>query len=428
MEILLKDCSYILTQDQKRSIIKNEDILIQDSKIVKIGKDLQTSGKVLDCKDKFIIPGLINTHNHLAMTLFKGYSDDMSLDKWLSEKIWPVEDKLDEKSAYYGVMLAFIEMIRTGTTCFNDMYMFSEGVCDAAIEVGIRGFISRGSTDIGETEKSEEKLKERDSFISYLLSKKSNLLRSMVGPHAPYTCSKDHLMGSRKLAEKYNIPLHIHVSETVKEVEDSIKQYGLTPIEYLESIGFLKNDVIMAHSCHLSENDFKILSKNGVKISHNPSSNMKLATGSAMPLSKLLKAKILVGLGTDGSASNNSLDMFSEMKVCALLHKFVENDPEVISAQQVFDLATVCGAKVLGIEDLVGSIEIGKQADLVICNLNDIAMFPNHNLVSNIVYSANGSCVDTTIVSGKILMENKVLKTIDEGAVFKGAKEFLSHL
>ena len=428
MEILLKNCSCILTQDKSRSILKGMDILIEDGMIQEIGKNLSKSGKVIDCKDKLAMPGLVNTHNHLAMTLFKGYGDDMPLDKWLSEKIWPAEQKLDKDAVYNGTMLAFIEMIRSGTTTFNDMYFFSERIVDAAIDAKMRGFASYSTIDLNNPEKTDSEIKCAKSFLSYLASKNSGIIKPMVAPHAPYTCSRELLERSKELALKHNIGLHIHVSETIKEVNDSIRDNDMRPVEYLESIEFLDSESVMTHGCYLSPKDIAIATKNNAKISHNPISNMKLGTGGVMPLSEILDAGIPAGLGTDGSASNNSLDMFTEMKVCALLHKFTTMNPEFASAQQVLDLATRGGAKVLGLEKEIGSIEVGKQADIVLVNMKDISMIPNHNPVSNIVYSANGSCVDTTIVNGKILMENRILKTIDEETVTDKVNEFASTL
>ncbi len=427
MEIILKNCSCILTQDAKRSTLSNRDILISDGKIAEIGQNLSRSGYVIDCKNKLAMPGLINTHNHLAMTLFKGYGDDMPLDKWLKEKIWPAEQKLNAEAVYNGTMLAFAEMIRSGTTTFNDMYFFSESIVDATINAGMRGFASYPTIDHNNPEKTDSEIRNVKSFLSYLASKNTGLVKPMVAPHAPYTCSRELLERSKELALKHNIGLHIHVSETVKEVNDSIRDKDMRPVEYLESIGFLGPEVIMAHSCHFSKEEIVLAAKRGAKISHNPTSNMKLAGGS-MQLKEFLDAGILVSLGTDGSASNNSLDMFNEMKVCALLHKFSNNNPEIASAQQVFDIATRGGAKVLGLEKDIGAIEIDKQADIVLINLKDISMIPNHNPISNIVYSANGSCVDTTIVNGKILMENRILKTIDEEEVTDKVNEFASTL
>ncbi|NOQ37412.1 amidohydrolase family protein [archaeon] len=428
MEILLKNCSYILTQDNDRSILKNQDILIKDGKIQDIGQNLSNSGYVIDCKNKLAMPGLVNTHNHLAMTLFKGYGDDMPLDKWLSEKIWPAEEKLDADAVYNGTMLAFAEMIKTGTTTFNDMYFFCEKVVDAAITAGMRGFASYSMIDLNNPEKRISEIKAAESFISYLKSKDTQLVKTMVAPHAPYTCSRELLEESKKLAQKYDLKIHIHVAETMKEVNDTIKEKNMRPVEYLDHIGLLSPEVIMAHSCHLSKEEISLAAKRGVKVSHNPTSNMKLATGGTLSLPVYLDAGISIGLGTDGSASNNSLDMFTEIKVCALLHKFSNNSPEVASAQQVFDMATRGGAKVLGLDKEIGSIEAGKQADIVLVNLKDISMIPNHNPVSNIVYSANGSCVDTTIVNGRILMENRILKTIDEEKVTDKVNEFASTL
>ncbi len=428
MEILLKDCAMILTQDNDRSILKNQDILIKDGKIAEIGQNLSKSGYVIDCKNKLAMPGLVNTHNHLAMTLFKGYGDDMPLDRWLKEKIWPAEEKLDARAVYNGTMLAFAEMIRTGTTTFNDMYFFSESIVDATINAGMRGFASYPTIDHNDPEKTNSEIKNAKSFLFYLTSKNTDLVKSMIAPHAPYTCSKELLQESKRLAQKYNIPIHIHVSETVKEVNDSLRDKNMRPVEYLKSIGFLGPEVLMAHACHLSKEEIALAAKSGAKVSHNPTSNMKLATGGTLSLPVYLNAGIPVGLGTDGSASNNSLDMFTEMKVCALLHKFSNNNPEVASAQQVFDIATRGGAKVLGHDKEIGSIEAGKQADIILLDLKDISMIPNHNQVSNIVYSANGSCVDTTIVNGRILMENRTLKTIDEETVKNKVEEFVERL
>ena len=428
MELLLKNCAQILTQDNKRDILKDKDILIKDGMITEIGKNLSTDGKTIDCKNKLAMPGLINTHNHLAMSLFKGYGDDMPLDRWLQEKIWPAEAKLDDDSVMYGTLFAIIEMIKTGTTCFNDMYLSSEAVLKAARSTGIRGFVAYGMIDLGNPEKTESEIEEATNFLKNFTSDKTGLIRPMLGPHSPYTCSRDLLEKTKLLAKENNLPIHIHVSETKKEIDDSIKAKGMRPVEYLNKIGFLDKNIILAHACHLSENEIDLIKKTGARISHNPTSNMKLATGGAMPLKKILNAEIPTGLGTDGSASNNSLDLFGEMKVCALLHKFAGNDPETAKAQQVLDLATIGGAKVLGLEDKIGSIELGKRADIILIDLNDTTMVPNHNPISNLVYSATGACVDTTIVNGKVLMENRVLKTIDEKKVIEKVKEFASKI
>ncbi len=428
MELLLKNCAQILTQNNTRNILRDKDILIKDGKITDIGKNLSTTGKTIDCKDKLAMPGLINTHNHLAMSLFKGYGDDMPLDKWLQEKIWPAEAKLDDDSVKYGTLFALIEMLKTGTTCFNDMYISSEAVLLAARSTGIRGFVAYGMIDLGNPEKTKSEIEEATNFLKNFTSDKTGLIQPMLGPHSPYTCSRDLLEKTKLLAKENNLPIHIHVSETKKEIDDSIKDKGMRPVEYLDSIGFLNKNIIMAHACHLSKNEIVLIKKTGARISHNPTSNMKLATGGAMPLTQLLNAEIPIGLGTDGSASNNSLDLFNEMKVCALLHKFTDDDPETASAQTVLDLATIGGAKVLGLEDKIGSIEIGKRADIILLDLNDTTMIPNHNPVSNLVYSATGACVDTTIVNGKILMENRILKTIDEKKVIEKVKKFSSKL
>ena len=424
MELLLKDCAQVITQDNKRNILKDTDILIKDGIIKELGENLSTTGKTMDCKDRLAMPGLINTHNHLAMSLFKGYGDDMPLDKWLQEKIWPAEAKLDDASVKYGVLLAMIEMIKTGTTCFNDLYFSTDAILKSARSTGLRGFVAYGMIDLGNPEKTESEIEATKSFLKNFTSDKNSLIKPMLGPHSPYTCSKDLLEKTKRLANKNNLPIHIHVSETKKEIDDSIKDKGMRPVEYLNEICFLDKNIILAHACHLSENEIDLIKKSGARISHNPTSNMKLATGGAMPLKEILVAEIPTGLGTDGSASNNSLDLFGEMKVCALLHKFADTDPETANAQQVLDLATIGGAKVLGLENEIGSIEVGKRADIILIDLNDTTMVPNHNSVSNLVYSATGACVDTTIVNGKVLMENKKLKTIDEKKVIEKVKEF----
>lgn len=388
------------------------NIYIEDNIIKEIDCKNIEADQIIDGKDKAVIPGLINTHTHAAMTLFRGYADDMELHEWLIKKIWPIEARLTEKEVYWGTKLACLEMIKSGTTCFNDMYFYGGSAAKAVEEMGIRGVISEVFFDMFDMDIREKGIKKTKKGIERLRQFKSGRIIPALGPHAIYTVSKEGLQLIKELANEENLMIHFHLGETRKENEDCYKQNGKRPVPYLEDIGFLGENLIAAHCSWMIINEIKTLAKNRVKISHNPVSNMKLATGGVMPYSEMKDNNLIISLGTDGCASNNNLDMFESMKFATLMQKSHRWDQTVMPAHEVYDMATINGAKALGLN--AGVIEEEKLADILLIDLKKAEMTPNHDLISNLVYSANGSCVDTMICDGKILMENRKVEGEEE--------------
>ena len=425
--ILIKN-AFILNPENNISGLK--DVLIKNDKIFEISNDINEKNvdKIIDAKDKILLPGFVNTHTHLSMTLFRGLADDLSLDEWLNDNIWPIEANLNGYYCYIGALLGAIELIKSGTTTFSDMYFYMEDVAKAVNESGIRAVLSYGMIDFGDEEKRKSEIKENLQLYKNCHDTAEGRIKIFFGPHSPYTASEELLKEVRQLANENNIGIHIHVSETQKEIKDVSEEKGLRPFEYLDSIGFLGPDVVCAHSVWLSDEEIEIIKKHNVKISHNPCSNMKLASGIA-PISKLLENDICVAIGTDGASSNNNLDLIEELKTASLLQKVSTLDPKVLTSDEALAMGTINGARDLGMEDEIGTIEVGKKADLILIDTNNANMVPNSsNLSSNIIYSANGSNVDTTICNGQILMENRKLTTLNEQDIYKKAKEALDEL
>jgi 5-methylthioadenosine/S-adenosylhomocysteine deaminase len=415
--ILIKDATIISNE------IKKGSLLIQNDKIAEISDklSLNDADEVINASGKVLIPGLVNTHTHLSMTLMRGLADDMPLDTWLNNYIWPVEAELNPEYCYAGALVACAEMIRSGTTCFNDMYFFMDHVAKAADEAGLRGIISHGMIDFGDEDKRRQEVKESIRIIKKCHNTGNGRVKVAFGPHSPYTCSQELLSQVKREAAKYGVRIHIHVSETQKEVSDILEAHGKRPFEYLDEIGFLGSEVTAAHAVWLSENEMDIIKQREVKLSHNPSSNMKLSSG-VSPVSKLINKDVCVSIGTDGPASNNNMDMFEEMKITALLQKVTTMDPTVLNAEEVFKMATINGAKSLGLEDQIGSIEMGKKADITLIDARSPQLTPFRNPISHIVYSANGGNVDTVICNGEILMKNRKLLTLDENMIMEAAQ------
>lgn len=428
--ILIKDALIINPKNSKEIESKKASVLIENNKIIEINKEIEEKNnyKIINAENKILMPGLVNTHTHLSMTLFRSYADDLSLDSWLNDHIWPIEAKLNKEYCYTGALLGAIELIKSGTTTFSDMYFYMDGVAEAVEESGIRGVLSYGMIDFNDEEKRKQEIKESISLYKNYNNSADNRIKVFFGPHSPYTCSQEILEESRQLADKYKTGLHIHVSETQKEVEDIINATGKRPFEYLNDIGFLNSDVVAAHGVWLSKEEINLIKEKEVKISHNPCSNMKLSSG-ICPVYELLNNDICVSLGTDGASSNNNLDMFEEMKFASLLQKVNTFNPKALSSPEVINMATLNGAKSLQMENEIGSIEIGKKADLILIDQNDACLTPNSNsAISNIVYSANGHNVDTTICNGKILMENKKLINLDEKEIYLKANNDVKEL
>lgn len=420
MDIIIEN-GLLVTMDQERRILKNHSIAIENGEIIEISKDIQGEAEIkIDAKGKLVMPGLINAHTHLAMTLFRGTADDVPLMKWLQEEIWPIENNLNGDNVRAGSLLGILEMIKSGTTCFSDMYWHLDEVAKCVEETGIRAVLSTPLLDVMGPEQGQKLLKEGEESIKKYKTKER--IVPFLGPHAPYTCSEELLLKTKDIAEKHNIGIHIHVSETKDEVENSKKDKGARPFEYLERIGFLNKNVVAAHSVWASKKEVDIIKKMGTKICHNPTSNMKLGSGVA-PVPEYLENGVTVSLGTDGAASNNNLDMFEEMKTCALLHKVHNSNASVVPALTTLEFATINGARALGLEDKIGSIEEGKKADVIMLDLSASTMVPMTNPISHLVYSVQGSNVDTVIVDGKILMEDRQMKTMDEKQVIEFTRE-----
>ncbi len=382
---------------------KITSIYIEQNMISEIGDVNVEAEHVIDGKDKAAIPGFINTHTHAAMTLLRSYADDLALQDWLVNKIWPVEAKLTKDDIYWGTKLACLEMIKTGTTTFNDMYFHGEIAAKAVEEMGVRGVLSEVFFDLFDETKGQEGRRKVKKGIEELRRFKNSRIIPALGPHSIYTVSGEGLQWVKEFADENDLLMHIHLAETEKENHDFKEKHGKKPVPYLEEIGFLDSNLVAAHCVWLNKKDIEILAKHDVKISHNPVSNMKLSVGATLPYKDLKNAGCVVSLGTDGCASNNNLDMFESMKFAALGQKAHANDPTVISANEVFDMATKYGAIAMRLN--AGEIKEGKLADFILLNLRAPSFIPNHNLTSNIVYAANGSCVDTTICDGKVLME-----------------------
>lgn len=409
--------------------IKKGSVLIENDKISAINDNisLKDADEVINGEGKVLIPGLVNTHTHLSMTLMRGLADDLVLDTWLNEHIWPVEANLTGEHCYAGALLACVEMIKSGTTTLNDMYFFMDQVAKAVDESGIRGLLSHGMIDLEDEDKRKKEFKESIRIIEKIHDTADGRVKAALGPHATYTCSTELLKWVRKKADQLGVRIHIHVGETEFEVSRIIDSYDARPFEYLDEIGFLGPDVLAAHAVWLSESEIDIIKNRGVKISHNCASNMKLASGIA-PVSEMLKKGISVSMGTDGAASNNNLDLLEEMKTAALLQKVQNLDSTVLPAQEVFKMVTLNGAEALGMEKEIGTIEEGKKADMVLLDFNKPHLTPYRHPLSHIVYSAVGGDADTVICNGQILMQDKELSILDEKEVMLQAEEAVKDL
>ncbi|WP_457620813.1 amidohydrolase [Methanopyrus sp.] len=412
-------------------VIEDAGILIEDGRISFVG----TRKQLEECEDwedemeleekDVIMPGLINTHTHGPMTLFRGVADDMPLMRWLREEIWPLEERLDAEKCRWGAALAAMEALKSGTTCLVDMYFFMDAVAEAYVEVGIRAVISHGMIDLGEEDKREEELKE-SKRVYRKCHGMEGLIEFSLGPHAPYTCSEELLREVRRLANEWSVKIQIHVAETEDEVKEVKREHGKRPVEYLDEIGLLGDDVIAAHCVWLNDEEIEILSKRGVIVSHNPISNMKLASGIS-PVPKMLENGVNVTIGTDGCASNNNLDMLEEIKVAALLHKVDRMDPSATEMLEILRMATVRAGAVFSGEK-IGAIEEGYAADLVVLDGSSPRMNPCHNPISNIVYSASGSDVKHVFVAGEPVVKNGKLVKVDEEEILEKSTECAEQL
>lgn len=420
----------IVTMDANRSIIENGTIAVRDGKIVYVGdgRNLPPNsrpGKLINAKGKVIIPGLINTHTHVPMTLFRGIADDLDLQDWLTKFIFPAEKKnVNEAFVRAGTRLGLAEFIRGGITTYCDMYYFEDAIADETAKAGVRGVLGQTLIDFPAPDNKTwaQMLVNTEKFVKKWQG--NQLIIPAVAPHAPYTVSQEHLLETRRLSDKLNAPLIIHLAEANTETEFIQQNHkGLRPIEYVENIGFLSDKTIAAHVIQANEKEIDILKDRGVGVAHNPQSNMKIAAGVA-PVPLMLKKGLRLGLGTDGAASNNDLSLWEEMDTAAKLHKVFSGDPKVVSAQEVFEMATIGGARALHLEDKIGSLEYGKLADIVIIDFDSINQTPMYNIYSHLVYATKANNVNTMIINGKIVMKDKNLLTLNESAIKKDANIF----
>lgn len=425
MNILIKNAILISMNEEIGKIEENIDILIEENKIKKIGRNLNSKGvnKIIDATNKIVMPGLINTHAHIPMSIFRETVDGYSLQDWLSKKIWPMEDQLTNEDVYNASMLSFIEMIKTGTTTINDMYFMTEDIIKAAKETKVRLQTSR--TLMGKDDaQGAKRIKELEELLKKYRNK-DELITFNVGIHGLYTSSKEYVEKCISFAKEKELQIHMHFCENKKEVEDIKKEYNCKPTEVLEEI-FKNQKMILAHCVKLSKEEIEKLRKLNISVSHCPVSNLKLGCGIAN-ISEMLKQGINVTLGTDGQGSGSNLDLFETMKYTALLQKGINEDATELPAYEVLKMATINGAKALGLEKEIGSIEEGKCADLIILELNNEVTNPINDICSDIVYNAKGYNVETTIINGKILMENRKIQQ-NETEIFKKCKEIINRI
>lgn len=401
---------------------KKREIYIEGNIIKKIAEKAGCEADIeIEGTGKAVLPPFINGHTHAAMNLMRGYADDMEVMEWLKKKIWPLEIRITEEDVYWGAKFACLEMIKSGTTFFNDMYWHFHGTARAAEEMGLRAVLSAVFIDMFDAKKAGEQMAANEKLFQEA-KKYSDRIRFALGPHAIYTVSEESLRWIKDFSDKNNLFIHIHLAESEAETKDCVKKHKMRPVEYLKKIGLLGPNVIAAHSIWLDEKEIKILNECNVKIAYNPASNMKLASG-IFPYAKIINKKNIC-LGTDGCASNNNLDMFEEMKIGSLLQKIGQMDPTALPAVEALSMATSNGADIFKLN--CGQIKEGRLADLILIDLNDINLNPRHNFTSDLVYSANGSSVDTVICDGKILMQNKYVE--GEKEIIKKANEVAHRL
>lgn len=423
MRILIKNCNLISMDETRDKIEYGIDILINDDKIEKIEKNIWDSfpNKTIDATNKYVLPGLINTHAHIGMSVFRESVDGYSTQDWLKQKIWPIEETLKPVDIYNSSLLSCLEMIKTGTTTVNDQYFFPESIIKATVESGIRCELTRVVMDAGGG--MQERFDELENLVKSNSNKYPNVYIS-VGIHGLYTASKICIERAIQIAKQYNLNIHMHYLENSQESQDIKNNYnGKLPFEIVENF-FENTNSIFAHCVKLSDDDIKIFKKYNIKVSHCPVSNLKLGCGVA-DICKMINNDITVSLGTDGQGSGCNMDMFETMKFTGLLQKGINENPKLLTAYEILKLATINGAKALNKENLIGSISENKLADLIILDLSNCIMQPINDIFSDIVYNAKGSNVVTTIVGGNILMEDRNLLNLDENQIIRNCQSII---
>jgi 5-methylthioadenosine/S-adenosylhomocysteine deaminase len=414
-KIWIKDGIFI-TASSDQPII-NGHMVVENDRITFIGENLPEQyanvsfDEIVNGHNRLFMPGLVNTHTHAAMSLLRGYADDLALQTWLEDYMWPNEAKFTSDDVYWGTQLSVVEMIRSGTTCFLDMYDHMDRVAEVVTQSGLRASLTRGMIGFAPPEVQQMKLNEAKQFARDWHGQANGRITTLMAPHAPYTCPPDFISKVIEIAHELDLPVHTHMSETIREVEENAKQYGERPVKHLLNLGMFSRPSIVAHAVHLTDEEIQLLAAHDVRVSHNPGSNLKLASGIAR-VPELIRSGVKVSLGTDSSASNNNLDLFEEMRLAALLHKGTSQDPTVVPALQAIQMATSIGAESLWL-DGVGSLTIGNKADFIALNIDQPHYYPRTNLISHVVYSGGAQDVTDMWVNGKCIMRNKEILTLD---------------
>lgn len=422
MKILIKNCNLISMSENRKKYEPNMDILIEDNKIKRIEKNInEDCEKVINANGKVVMPGLINTHSHISMSIFRETVDGLKTQDWLTQKIWPMEDKLTNEDIYYATMLSCIEMIETGCTCINDMYFMTEDIIKAALESGVRLQTTR--TLMGH---NKEDLIRLDELNNLLENYKYETITFNAGIHGLYTSNEEYVKKCVDFAEEKNLPIHIHFCENIQEREDIKRDYNVEEPSDVIKRDFKGIHNILAHSVKISDKDIENLKETNTYISHCPVSNLKLGCGIA-PITKMVEEGLCVSLGTDGQGSGSNLDMFETMKFTALLQKGINENPEDLPAYEVLKMATINGTKALNLNE-TGKIEEGKLADLIIINMEETITNPINNIFAEIVYNVKGSNVDTTIINGKVLMENRKISNVNKKEIIQKCEEIINRI
>jgi 5-methylthioadenosine/S-adenosylhomocysteine deaminase len=417
----------VVTMDASRSLIEDGAIAVSGGRIVAVGKrgDIArqyAAREVIDARGRAVIPGLINGHTHVPMTLFRGIADDLDLNEWLTKFIFPAEARnVNEEFVRAGTQLGLAEMIRGGTTTYCDMYYFEDAIAEETERAGVRGLLGETVIDfpVPDNKTWPDAMRYTERYVARW--KGNRLITAAIAPHAPYTVSEAHLREVRAFADRTGAFIVTHVAETRKEVEDISRDHGARPVEYLARIGFLGPREVFAHTVHITEGEINLLKQNGVGSVHNPQSNMKLASGVA-PLPQMMRAGVAVGLGTDGAASNNDLDMWEEMDTAAKLHKLTTGDPKTLPAGEALALATINGARALHMDSDIGSLEAGKRADIVVVDLDALNQTPRYNIYSHLVYATKAADVLTVVIEGRVVMRDRRLLTLNEALIKQKAR------
>lgn len=414
--------------EESQSVLRGY-MVVENDRITYLGEEepvVEEGTEIIDGTHLFFLPGLVNTHGHAAMSLLRGYGDDLALQVWLQEKMWPMEAKFTSDDVYWGTSLSVLEMIKGGTTTFVDMYDHMDQVAKVVQGSGMRGVLTRGVIGLCPPEVQQQKLDEAVAFAKDWHGKADGRITTMISPHAPYTCPPDFIEKFVQASHDLNLPLHTHMSETETEVAQNVKDYGLRPVAHLEKLGMFSRPTLLAHAVHLTDEEIEVLAKHQVAVSHNPGSNLKLASGVAR-VPALLKAGVTVSLGTDGPASNNNLDMFEEMRLAALIHKGVSGDPTAIPASEALRMGTVYGAKSAFLED-IGMLAVGMKADMIALNTDQAHFLPRTDYISHAIYSASAKDVEHVWVDGKQLVKNGASLTLDEERIRREAQRAFERL